>query len=124
MLLSETPPPLPNMAALCQQRALGFLDPLSMISSVLTPISNFFVAKEQAKTAKKQIALQAKALKDAKDQDTRDFAYAQAESQADALSAPGEAQRKEQLIVLAAVGGAAVLISAMFIMASAKANKE
>lgn len=102
---------------------MGLFDPLSMISSVLTPISNIIVAKGQEKTEKKKIALEAKALKDQKDQDARDFAYGKAQAQADALTAPSEEKRKEQIIVLSAVGGAAVLIAAIFIMGAVKSRK-
>lgn len=126
MLIAPTPPPLPTLAtlcgtaALCQRgRGLGF-DPTLLIGTVLKPISDFFVAKEQSKVAKKQIALQAKVLKDEKDRDARDFAYAQAQQQVDALVKPDDERRKEQLIVLTAVGGAALVISALFIVGAMK----
>ncbi len=115
MLLASRPRPVPGM---------GFIDPISAVSSILTPISNYFVAKEQNKTAKKQIELQAKALKTQKEQDARDFAYAQANMQAEALTSPDEAKRKEQVIILSAVGGAAILISALFILGATKAGRE
>ena len=43
--------------------------------------------------------------------------------QAELLTGSDEQKRKEQLIVLTAVGGAAVVISALFIIGSMKADK-
>ncbi len=128
MLIASTPPPIPTSlsdnGALCPTgTGMGF-EPLSMLTSVLTPISNFFVAKEQSKTAKKALALEASKLKSERDQEARDFAYQKALSQADALAEPSEQKRKEQMIVLTAVGGAAVVISALFILGSIKAGRE
>ncbi len=131
MLISLAPPPLQvhgleEAGALCQPRSgmgdLGIgLDPWSsLFTSVLTPISNFFQAKEQSKTAKRAMALEASRLKTEKDQEARDFALARANAQADALVSPAEEKRKEQLVTLYAVGGVALVISAFFIMGAIK----
>ncbi len=126
MLISIAPPPLHlyglrDAGYLCQpsQTGMGF-DPTMLLTSVLSPISQYFVAKEQSKTAKKAIALEASKLKTEKDQDARDYALARAQSQADALTNPAEEKRKEQMIVLFAVGGAALVISGLFIMGAVK----
>ncbi len=43
--------------------------------------------------------------------------------QVQALVEPSEAKHKEQVIVLAAVGGAAVIISALLIMGAVKTSR-
>lgn len=130
MLISSSLPSLNGVAgmsattgALCeQQKGLGF-DFTSAIGGVLKPISDFLVAREQSKTAKKAIESQEKQAKAERTLDVRDFAYAKAKSQADALIQPAQEKRNQQLIVLSAVGGAALLISALFVIGAVKAKR-
>lgn len=112
MLMSVLPPPNPPSS-------LGF-DPVSMLAtSVLGPISNYFVAKEQAKTEKKKIQLEQRALKLQEAENAREFAASRAQS----LVEPSEARRRDQILGLSIVGGAAALISMLLIVGAMKNKK-
>lgn len=125
MLISFAPPPLPHhiglyegVATLCPT-GLGF-DPISLIGGgILGPITSFLKTKSDEKIAKKQIQLQAAQLRAEKEQAAREYALTQAQS----LAQPSADKRRDQIIALSAVGGAAVLISGLLIMAAAKARR-
>lgn len=94
---------------------LGFVD---AIAGMVGSIGNYFAVKEQVKAVKKQVSLQAQALKAQKENDARTFALTQAQLQA----LPYEAQRNTQIYTLYAIGGAAAIVSGIFILAAVRSR--
>lgn len=93
------------------------IDPFSSaFTAILQPISSYLQAKEQSKTADKQLQLERSVFKEQRLENARTFA----EQQALDLAAVSARKRQEQVISLYAVGGAAVLISALFIWGAMK----
>lgn len=93
------------------------LDPFSSaFSAILQPISSWLQAKEQSKTADKQIQLERAVLKEQKLENARSFA----EQQAIDLAAVSARRRQEQVVGMYAVGGAGLLLSALFIYGAIK----
>lgn len=110
-MILTPPPPLP--------KGMGVFDPISAISVVGGLVSSFIGKKREDKLQKKQLALEAKALKEQQAENARRFAQEQAEQ----LIAPYERKRREQLILMGGVIGVAVVISTIFIL-SAKPTKK
>lgn len=127
MLISVAPPPLPptigqfdevaTLCTLCPSRGLSG-DPFG-ITDVLGLVSNYFQSKSQEKIAKKQISVEQQQLKEQKAEAARAFAQSQAQD----LSQPATQTRQQQIIVLTAVGGAAVLIAGLLIFGAIKQKK-
>lgn len=114
MLISTVPPPLP-----AHLNGLGF-DPMSILGGgILNAGASIFSTIEQGKIAKKQAELAAAALKEQKTVDARNWAL----QQVSLALQPSESRRQEQIIGLAAVGGVAVLLSAIFLISAAKGRK-
>lgn len=114
------PIPIPTQApGMFGLDGLGILEPFSLITGILGPVSDFLKTKSQEKIAKKQLALQAAELKAEKEEAAREYALTQAQS----FAQGSVDKRRDQTIVLAAVGGAAVLISALLIVGAMKARR-
>ncbi len=107
MLISFAPPPLHGLSD------LG--DPFG-ITNAIGLVSNFFAEQKRAKIAEKQIAVEQQVLKQQKVVDAHNFAAQQAE----ALVSASNKKRQDQMLALMAVGGAAVLISGIFIFGAVK----
>ena len=93
------------------------LDPFSSaFTAILQPISQYLQAKEQSKSVDKQIALERSVLKEQKVENARSFA----EQQAIDLAAVSARKRQEQVLGMYAVGGAALLLSVVFVYGAVK----
>ena len=88
----------------------------SALTSVLQPISAWLQAKEQTKQVDKQVQLERAVFKEQQLENARTYAQQQALD----LAATGGQKRQDQVLAMWAVGGAAVLVSALFIYGAAK----
>ena len=86
---------------------------------ILGPIATIYKTVEESKIAKSQTKLEQQKIKSQKEQDARELAMAQAQGQLK----PFEEKRKQQITALYAVGGAAALISLVFIIAAVRRGK-
>jgi hypothetical protein len=86
---------------------------------ILGPIATIYKTIEESKIAKSQSKLEQQKMKAQKEQDARDLAMSQAQQQVK----PFEEKRKQQITALYAVGGAAALISLVFIIAAVRRGK-
>lgn len=146
MLISTFPPPLlplseglASTAEICQRSdlsclksqgpmgsfggsgnvGLGFVDPVTLTAAILgggTALYSTFAAK---KAADKQAKLDAAAIKAEKEKVAQALALAQAQLQAQ----PYSEERRDQMLVLAAVGVVAVGVAVMFLWSGIKARK-
>jgi len=127
--VSVAPPPLPvlegmhDAGELCQRgdvrgMGLGF-DPSILAAGIIAPIAGIFKAKEETKAAKATAKVEAQAVKAATQQAAREFAMEQAK----AITEPLEAQRRDQMIGLIAIGAVALLISGTFLISTMRMKR-
>ena len=113
MLISTAIPPLPMEG----MNGLSQGDPFSaLFGGVLNAGASIFSTITQAGIAKKQQAIEKAALQEQKTVDWRNWAL----QQAAVLTQPSQTQHTEQVIALGAIGGVALIISAIFLISATR----
>lgn len=130
MLVTASYPPLPigqsgldhtgRLCELCKQQPLGDLGfDIGWVTSPLSLVGDIFKTVAAKDIAKKQAKLETAALKAQRESNAREFALAQAQMQA----LPAEQNRLRQTYALYAIGGVAVVVSGIFLIAAIRAGK-
>jgi hypothetical protein len=111
----------PNCTGGCNgQAGMGQFDPISAVSSVIGGVFGFEGAKVNADTAKMQARNQMKLAKQQAQSALTDLQYQAAiQAQQDAVD-QSQSIRNTEIIALIAIGGAAVVISAIFLYGATK----
>jgi len=131
VLISAAFPPLPvppglSAGELCTREPIGRLgsmglDPTGIATAVtggISAVGGIFQTLAAEKIAKKQAKVQEAQIKAEREQNARDFAIAQAQM----LALPAEQSRLAQTYALWAVGGVAVFIGGIFLIAAIRAK--
>lgn len=108
---------------ICRPEGIDGLDGLaqmdiasSVVAGVMAPVAAYLGVKAQTDVAKKQLSLEASALKAQK----AEMARQAAQQQAEALIEPEVQARNQQIMAMVAIGGIALLLSGFFIISAVK----
>ena len=98
----------------------SLIDPLAPLTAAFSAAGGIFGAITQKQIADKQNKLEMAMLKAQREQNARDFALAKAEI----AKLPAEQKRTTTLIALYALGGVAVVVSGIFLIAAIRGKRK